>query len=170
MKFLGIICLLAILAPVPSANAEYYRYTDPHGNVIYTDDIHYVPEAQRANARVSDVEDLMPPPGTEASAVPPDTGSPSKDVSDDLKVEQEELAALKSKLEQEYKALADENVRLRAAQKSAITPAQRKAFNIEVVSFNTRFQAYKEKEAAYKSRLEKFDIRFDAAKSKADKE
>jgi ribosomal protein L31 len=169
MKFLGIICLLAILAPAASANAEYYRYSDPHGNVIYTDDINNVPDAQRANARVSDVENLTPP-GTGASAVPPDTGSPSKAVSDDLKMEQEELAALKSKLEQEYKALADENARLRVAQKSAITPAQRKAFNIEVVSFNTRFQAYKEKEAAYQSRLEKFDKRYGAAMSKADKQ
>ncbi len=166
MKLFGIICLLAILAPVPSAHAEYYRYTDPHGNVIYTDDIHNVPEAQRTNARVSQVENLTPP-GTGASVVPPDTGSPSKAVSDDLKIEQEQLTALKSKLDQEFKALANENARLRAAQKSAITPAQRKAFNIEVVSFNTRFQAYKEKEAAYKSRLEKFDQRFDAAKSKA---
>jgi len=169
MKLLGIICLLAILAPVASAHAEYYRYTDPHGNVIYTDDIHYVPEAQRANARVSDVEDLMPP-GSGASAVPPDSGSTSEDVSDDLMIEKKELAALKSKLDQEFKVLADENARLRAAQKSAITPAQRKAFNTEVVSFNTRFQAYKEKEAAYKSRLEKFDKRYDAAMSKADKQ
>jgi hypothetical protein len=169
MKVLGIICLLAILAPVHSAHAEYYRYTDPHGNVIYTDDINNVPDAQRANAQVSEVENLTPP-GTGPSAVPPGTASPSKDVPDDLKMEQEELAALKSKLEQEYKVLADENARLRAAQKSAITPVQRKAFNTEVVSFNTRFQAYKEKEAAYKSRLDKFEKRFDAAKSKTDNE
>jgi hypothetical protein len=169
MKFLGIICLLVILAPVSRADAESYRYTDPHGNVIYTDDIHNVPAAQRANARVSEADNLMPP-GTGASAAPPETGSPSEEVPDDLRMKQEELAALKTKLDKEYKALAEENARLRAAQKSAITPAQRKAFNKEVVSFNTRFQAYKEKEAAYKSRLEKFDRRFDAATSKADKQ
>ena len=168
MKLVGIICLLAILSPIPSADAEYYRYSDPHGNVIYTDDINNVPDAQRANALVSEVENLMPP-GTDALAAPPDTVSPSRDAADDLRMEVEELAALKSKLDQEFKVLANENARLRAAQKSAITPAQRKAFNIEVVSYNTRFQAYKEKEAAYKSRLEKFDKRFDAAKSNADK-
>jgi hypothetical protein len=169
MKFLGIICLLAVLVPVSSAGSEFYRYTDPHGNIIYTDDISRVPDAQRENAGVSEQQDFIPF-GAGASAAPPETVSPSKDALEDLKIEQEQLEALKAKLELEFKSLAHENARLKAAQKKAITPDQRKAFNKEVVSFNTRFQAYKEKEAAYKSRRDKVNKRFDAAKSDADKE
>lgn len=168
MKFLGIICLLAVLAPISSAGSEFYWYSDPHGNIIYTDDINKVPDAQRASAGVSEEQNL--PFGSGASAAPPQTVPPSKDALADLKIEQEQLEALKAKLELEFKSLAHENARLKAAQKTAITPDQRKAFNKEVVSFNTRFQAFKEKEAAYKSRRDKVNKRFDAAKSDVDNE
>jgi NADH dehydrogenase/NADH:ubiquinone oxidoreductase subunit G len=164
MKIIGIICLLAVMAPVSAAGAEYYQYTDQHGNIIYTDDIKEIPDAQRATARVADGRVIIPlNSGTSVSPTAPEL--PVKDAAGDLKAEQEKLEALKSKLEKEYESLAQENARLKAAQKTAVTPAQRKAYNKEVVSFNTRFQAYKEKEAAYKSRLEKHYQRIDSTKS-----
>jgi len=158
MKLIGIICLLALFSPVQPAGADVYRYTDRHGNVIYTDDLDKVPDGQRESAKVPDEENLVPP-GTkeEKRSSNPDTRSDG--VTADHDGEKAQLAVLKTKLREEFNALAEENARLKAEQKTAVTPAQRKAFNKQVVSFNTRFQAYKEKEAAYKSRLEKYNKR-----------
>jgi hypothetical protein len=167
MKFIKIICLLAVMIPVASAGADFYRYTDQHGNVIYTDDINQVPDAQRTNARIADDESLTPP-GSAASATSPDAGSLPDKAMDDLKGELEQLEGLRLKLKQEFNSLAKENTRLKAKQKTAVTPAQRKAFNKEVVSYNTRFQAYKQKEAAYKSRLEKYYRQVNPAKPNPD--
>lgn len=164
MKFIGLICLLSLVTTVSAAGSDIYRYTDRHGNVIYTDDINKVPDAQRAHAGVSEDESPMPP-GPEASAAPPQSGSVSKDAMEALKVEKDRLEALKSILKQEYNSLVEENARLKAAQKTAVTPGQRKAYNKEVVNFNARFQAYKEKEAAYESRLEKYNNRSNSATS-----
>lgn len=167
MKIIGAICLVAVIGWAHLADADVYRYTDQHGNVIYTDSLDGIPDDQRSAAKVPDGENLVPP-GSKGPMASSGQPAPSGDATVDLKSEQAELEALKSTLKAEFKALADENTRLKEAQKSAVTPDQRKAFNREVVSFNTRFQAYKEKEAAYQSRLEEFNRRLKAATSTTD--
>ncbi len=152
MKVFGIICLLAALVPAQPTSADVYRYTDRHGNEIYTNDLNKVPVGQREDAKVSDGENLVKPGSSDG----------------ELKEERVELEALKAKLREEFHALAEENARLKAEQKAAVTPAQRKAFNKQVVGFNTRFQAYKEKEAAYKTRLEQYNKRIKAQTSDPD--
>lgn len=167
MKVFGIICLLAALASVHPAGADVYRYTDRHGNEIYTNDLNKVPVGQRERAKVSDGESPGQPDSENETTAPPPPGL-SDGQARDLKAERLELEALKAKLREEFNTLAQENARLKAKQKTAVTPAQRKAFNRQVVSFNTRFQAYKEKEAAYKSRLEKYNKRLKATTSNTD--
>ncbi len=167
MKVFGIICLLAALASVQPAGADVYRYTDRHGNEFYTNDLNMVPIGQREGAKVSNSENPGQPGSANEKTSAGSVGL-SDDQADDLKEEQLELEALKAKLKEEFNALAQENARLKAEQKTAVTPDQRKAFNKQVVSFNTRFQAYKEKEAAYKSRLEQYNKRLKARTSKTD--
>ena len=164
MKVFGIICLLAALVPVQPTGADVYRYTDQHGNEIHTDDLSKVPVGQREDAKVSDGENLAKPGSDEEKTSTDSAGLPDGE----LKEEQLELEVLKTKLREEFHALAEENARLKAEQKEAVTPAQRKAFNKQVVSFNTRFQAYKEKEAAYKTRLEQYNKRLEAKTSNPD--
>lgn len=167
MKIWGFICLLAVIVPAQSIGADLYRYTDRHGNEIYTDDLNNVPAGQRENAKVPDSWSLLPPGVGEGQ--PSLTSDPMPDAAiKDLKAEKEALDALKEKLKKEFSALAEENARLKAAQKAAVTPDQRKAFNKHVVSFNTRFQAYKEKEAVYQSRLDQYDLRLKALRSNHD--
>ena len=120
MKVIKIICLLAVVIPVASAGADFYRYTDQHGNVIYTDDINNIPESQRANARIAEDASLVPT-SSAASATSPDTGSPPDKAMDDLKGELEQLEGLRLKLKQEFNSLAKENTRLKAEQKTAVT-------------------------------------------------
>ncbi len=167
MKVFGIICLLAALVPVQPTGADVYRYTDQHGNEIHTNDLNKVPIGQREGAKVSDGDNLVTPSSDKESISADSAGLPDGKDSE-LKEEQLELEALKSKLREEFNALAEENARLKAEQKAAVTPAQRKAFNKQVVSFNTRFQAYKEKEAVYKTRLEHYNKRLKAETSNPD--
>ena len=166
MKIIGGICIFAVIVSAHSAGADVYRYTAQHGNAIYTDDLSNVPEGRRATAVISDDEDFKPPGSADATRTSP--AATPNDAPFDLKGEHEKLEALKSELDEEFGILADENARLKAAKKTAVTPDQRKAFNKQVVSFNTRFQAYKEKEAAYRSRLDQYQRRIKAAESNPD--
>ena len=159
MKVFGIICLMAVMVPAQPTSADVYRYTDQHGNEIYTDDLDKVPAGQRESARVPDGENPAPSPGSAKGKSSPGPVSVPDGKTGDLKEEQAQLEVLKARLREEFHSLAEENARLKAEQKNAVTPAQRKDFNKQVVSFNTRFQAYKEKEAAYKSRIEQYNKR-----------
>ncbi len=167
MKVLWIICLLAFMVPAQPTGADVYRYTDQHGNEIFTDNLDQVPAGQRRNARVPDGENLTPRGSAEEKATadpdPLDDGRAQS-----LKEEKNALEALKEKLKEEFNTLAEENARLKAEQKKAVTPDQRKAFNKQVVNFNTRFQAYKEKKAAYDTRLEQYRKTEDAVSPNAD--
>ena len=162
MKIIGIIWLLALTLPVASTGAEVYRYTDQHGNVIFTDDLSNIPDQLRDKAVAVDDENDLPPGFGAGNAAASDAGGI------DLRDERAQLEALKSELKEEFRSLAKENARLKEAQKTAVTPDQRKVFNRQVVGFNTRFQAYKEKEAVYNSRLKQYHKRLNAVPSNPD--
>ena len=165
MKKIWIVNMLALIVLVSPASAEFYRYTDPHGNVIYTDDLSKVPEAQRAQATMYE-ESLPKKTLPEKSDTPP--AQPAADEMEALKSEGQRLIAVKAQLDKEYNELATENTKLKAEQKEAVTPDQVKSVNKKVVSFNTKFQAYQEKSAAYQADVESYNKRVRLAESKAE--
>lgn len=151
--------LLAAIAFVYPVNAEFYKYSDRHGNIIYTDDLSNVPVDQRLNAKIYETTDQVPPPGL--SNVESDNISEGRQIDQDrhLVNERKQLEAIKENLDKEFKSLVEENARIKEEQKTAVTPKQVKYVNKKAVRFNTRFQAYQEKEAAYKTRLEAYNKR-----------
>lgn len=159
MKRIGVIALLATISLAIPAGAEFYRYLDQHGNVIYTDDLSRVPIDQRTGAET--IGDSSPITHGETAAKGPNSsiGARQGDHKASLRRERIQLDEIKRELDSEFQRLADENARLKAEQKTAVTPDQIKAVNKKAVSFNARFQAYQEKEAAYKSRLEAYNKR-----------
>jgi len=159
MKLIGIIGLCAAFSLASATAAEFYRYSDPHGNVIFTDDLSKVPADQRSNAEMV-VNTRQAPSSVLAPKKPQGKAVASqKHDAPSLKNEREQLEAVKRELDREFKSLAEENAELREEQRAALAPDQIKAVNKKVVRFNTRFQAYQEKEAAYKSRREMFNRR-----------
>lgn len=158
---MGIIIVLAAIALASTTRAEFYRYVDEHGNVIYTDDLSKVPENQRPKATMPEGsrESVLQRSLDADSRTEPEDAAVSKPESAEKSREHEriQLEALKKELREEFSSLVEENAKLRTEQKAAVTPDQRKAVNKKVVRFNARFQAYQEKEAAYKSRLEAYE-------------
>lgn len=167
MKQIGVIALLATISLAIPAEAEFYRYLDRHGNVIYTDDVSKVPIDQRAGAET--IGDSSPVADRESAAKGPGNGIGARqgDHQASLRRERIQLDGIKRELDSEFQRLADENARLKAEQKTAVTPDQIKAVNKKAVSFNARFQAYQEKDAAYKTRLEAFNKRVNEISKKS---
>jgi Zn-dependent M32 family carboxypeptidase len=158
---------LIILAMASSGSAEFYRYQDPHGNVIFTDDLSKVPADQRSQATMYEESHTSPSaPGVQEGQSAGNT--PEKEASeiDALKAEGQRLMKVKEKLDQDYNELASENARLKVEQKEAVTPDQIKAVNKKVVSFNTQFQAYQEKSAAYDADVKAYNERLSKAEEK----
>jgi Zn-dependent M32 family carboxypeptidase len=156
--------LLALASPV---SAEFYRYQDQHGNMIFTDDLSKVPADQRSQATMYEEShtDQSVPSVQEGQAA---GNSPEQQANEDeaLKIEAQRLIKVKEKLDQEYNELSSDNAKLKAEQKEAVTPDQIKAVNKKVVNFNTQFQAYQEKSAAYEAEVKAYNERVSKAQAK----
>ncbi len=167
MKTASFLSLLAMVFIIQSpAQAEFYRYTDAHGNVIFTDDLSKIPADKRKEAKAYEENAGLSQPAVSAE---PKVESAAENTTDNLESIQKEgdrLDGLRAELDKEYSALADENSKLKEEQKQAVTPDQIKAVNKKVVSFNTRFKAYQEKSEAYKAELEAYNRRVEAAETK----
>lgn len=169
MKKVWIGYLLTLMVLVAPVSAEFYRYKDPHGNVIYTDDLSKVPEAQRSQAKMYDESVSKTTSSDDADAQAAETSSrQAADELEALKIEGQRLLDLKAQLDQEYNALATENANLKTEQKEAVTPDQIKEVNKKVIGFNTRFQAYQEKSAVYQTGVDAYNKRLQAAESSTD--
>ncbi len=162
MKIICIYGMLFTFILVSQAGAEFYRYFDPHGNMIYTDDRRQVPKDQRSNAKVHLDRNQIPPFGsgdtkqeTTKTAQSPDQNK--QDQNKSVEKERLRLDVTKEKLEEEFRFLVKENTGLKEEQKAAVTPEQVKAINKKAVDFNTRFRAYQEKKALYDAQIETFN-------------
>jgi chromosome segregation ATPase len=164
--FCNLVLFTIILWASPGL-AEFYRYQDAHGNVIYTDDLSKVPAEQRSKAEMYDESVTSPPP--EATEEGESAGSASDDI-EALKIEGERLLKLKGELDSEYQALAKENAELKTEQEAAVTPGQIKEVNNKVVNYNARFQAYREKSAAYETEVKAYNEKSKAYEEKSKSE
>ena len=151
MKRITMIIVLILLAMTLPASAEFYRFTDRHGNVIFTDDLSKVPPEQREQVKSYQESKYRPP----KEPAPKD----DQDKATDSAGEDKEFTRLRQQekaLETERAALKTERDRLNQEKMDALTSEQIKEYNRSIVDFNARIQAYEEKRDAYAAEVKKY--------------
>lgn len=142
-----------------SASAEFYRYVDQHGNVLYTDDVNQIPADQRD--KVTAYEESYGEPEPEAPDETPGQAKASgnKAAMNAMEEERQALEAQKKELDKEFEDLKARRTQLDEAKANAVTPEQIKAYNQEIIDFNTRAKAHQEKLDAYTAEVNSYNKR-----------
>lgn len=160
MRWIITIGLFFIVALAQPVSAEFYRYKDRHGNVIYTDDLNKVPLDQREKVK-SYKESVYQPP----KAPKQEEDQINADQTDTEDKEYERLRQQEEILTRERNALTEERDRLNQEKKNAVTPQQIKEYNRSIVDFNARIQAFEEKQKVFAAEVEKYNAEKKAQKN-----
>jgi hypothetical protein len=152
MRWIITIGLLFFVALVQPVSAEFYRYKDRHGNVIYTDDLNKVPLGQREKVKSYNESVYQPPKAPKKVEAQKKTDEPGAEDKEYDRLRQQEAA-----LNNERDALTKERDRLNQEKQNAVTPQQIKEYNRSIVDFNARIQAYEEKQKVFAAEVEKYN-------------
>ncbi len=152
-----------------TAHAEFYRYVDKHGNVLYTDDLSKVPADQREKAKAYD-ESFSKPAKPQENTTPKVPGAANPAESTALETERRQLEEQEQNLNREYDDLMKQRATLDEEKANAVTPAQIKEYNQKIVDFNTRIQAYEGKRDAYSEKVKAFNERAKSQSPEAQKQ
>ena len=151
------------------ATAEFYRYKDKHGNVIYTDDLNKIPPEQRNQILPYEESESATPADTEKPAAEEKTSDQNQASSDMNEKERLQLKQEEEILNKEYDALMDEREKLDAEKGKAVTSTEIKAYNKKVVDFNNRIQAYEKKRDQFSDKVKAFNEKIAGESAEADK-
>lgn len=156
MRFCLLVWLFLVIA-LPHAEADFYRYVDEHGNVLYTDDLSKVPVEQRDKAQSYEDSQSPAPPAVKETKTDESQNDLSPAVGGSLENERQSIQAREKALNDEYNSLMKERTALDQEKQDAVTPDQIKAYNQKIVEFNARIQAYEEKRAVYADQVAAFN-------------
>lgn len=151
----GLIIVIIAMAFAAPAFAEFYRYVDEHGNVMYTDDLSNVPPDQRDKVKPYEESESASLPVEPEKAESPETEK--ADMTRELEKERQRLQEQEKALNQEYEDLMKMRSRLNEEKGTAVTNAQIKAYNQQIINFNRRIQAYEEKRDALANEVKSFN-------------
>jgi predicted RNase H-like nuclease (RuvC/YqgF family) len=151
------ILLFFFLSP---ASADFYRYVDEHGNVLFTDDLSKVPPEQRT--AVQSYEASEPPALPEVKEVKQEKKETAGETTTKNDKQHQKLFDQQSSLNKEYDDLMAERSKLDAEKGKAVTQDQIKEYNEKINDFNTRIKAYEEKRDALTRDIKAFNDRIEA--------
>ena len=155
-------CITILLLTAYPAWAEFYRYVDEHGNVIFTDDLGKVPVQQRSQIQIYEGSRTAPQPeAAETEKVIDNQEKSDSDIQEGQRLKEQQTG-----LNQEYDALMAERAKLNEQKDQVVTPDQKAEYNKKIVDFNTRIQAYEEKRDALAREIEAFNNRVSAKEQK----
>jgi peptidoglycan hydrolase CwlO-like protein len=161
-----ILASLMVLVLSQPAMAQFYRYVDSHGNVLYTDDINKIPPDQRDRIQPYEASETDTDTTSEKSA-PNLSRVDSEAQIAKLEKERARLTDMESTLNQEFEALTKERDDLDEEMKKAVTTEQIKVYNQKIADFNSRIQSYEEKRNTYSDHVEAFNKRAAALPSES---
>lgn len=154
----GILIIFCSLGPV---SADFYRYVDEHGNVLFTDDLSKVPPELRGTVQSYEAAESAPLP-TLKKDKDKDTEDQVDKTITDTDMQRQKLLDQQNVLNKEYEDLMAERSRLDAEKVKAVTQAEIKEYNKRIIDFNTRIKAYEEKRDALTREVKAFNDRLEA--------
>jgi predicted nucleic acid-binding Zn-ribbon protein len=160
--------LLLVFSLAMPAWAEFYRYVDQHGNVVYTDDLSKVPVDQR-----SKVQPYEESPNTPQKVEPKEAAvkeAKSDSLTDDLENERQKLHAQENTLNQEYEDLMKMRSELNEEKNKAVTNSQIKSYNKKIIDFNERIKAYEKKRDTLAADVKSFNQKVEARPNETEKQ
>ncbi len=155
IPFLFVLFLLSI--SVVTVSADFYRFVDENGNVIYTDDINKVPVEQREAVQSYEESASEQAKPADSGDTPEDAAGNKIDITDEDLKERERLQAQEKELSREYEELMTQREQLNEVKKNAISAEQINEYNQKIIEFNARIQAYEEKRGALETEVKAFN-------------
>jgi len=131
--------------------AEFYKYKDAQGNIVFTDDVSQIPEDQRPNIKT--FESVIP-----AQAAKPEIEKPvekPEQREDPSEKADKDLDAQFKWFVKEKAYLDKEKVQIEALRPTIGTQKEQKEYNEKVAALNKRIGIYREKHETYKKQTQK---------------
>ncbi|MBL0731471.1 MAG: hypothetical protein JJW03_01250 [Desulfosarcina sp.] len=169
MKLKFFVILVALLFSTVTAFANFYKYVDKEGNILFTDNLSEVPKNQRPGVIEYDEPENKTNSSKEsgyaekAAKIQPEEDRPVDNTSDDPAADFDNR---KKALEHEYILLKEENTELANTKKNLKTNAEIERYNKKALLIKEKIEKYKKNEAELNAEIEKYNksIRMDKRK------
>jgi len=159
------ILFLILILFSASVSAEFYRYVDKDGNVLYTDDLSKVPEAQRSGIRVFNESNDVSASTTGKTEKQPASGqgeASKQKGADNFAATRKDLEREQEALEKERESLVKEREELfskRFKPGDPIFKRKMKELNEKTEKMKEKLQVLKKKQAAYDAEVGTFNTK-----------
>ncbi len=157
---LAIVVMFAMITT--TAEADFYKYIDKNGNIVFTDDLSTVPKDQRKTAEKYDA----PPPSTQNDESVEVNNQPESDAGkgqistspkEDLNKKKEELEQKQALLEKEYESLMKDKEDLEKEKAQAKGHQKIKEYNEKVLKFSEKLDNYNKKRTALEKEVAEYN-------------
>ncbi|RJQ85687.1 MAG: DUF4124 domain-containing protein [Desulfobacteraceae bacterium] len=155
MKTAAFLAIIMLTGFTPAA-AEFYRYVDQHGNILYTDDLNNVPADRRGTVQSYEEAPNAVSPEQNPPESKPDSAGNTMEA---MENERKQLEQQEKDLNKEYDELVKRRGELDQEKEKAVTADHIKSYNQQITDFNARVRAYEEKRGIHTSKVNTFNNR-----------
>jgi len=151
--------IFVILAAFPAlALAEFYRYVDEQGNVLYTDDLSSVPSDQLPKINEYKEANIQPVPKKQVETEKEEEGaSKGSSKKGEEGAQEPDLRDRQAKLQAEFDMLTEERAQLEKAGQEPLTPETRRELDEKIKAFNERREDYRRRRESLNEEVEAYN-------------